>query len=93
MANVTLNDAIPAASPRTGRRQQLQDLLFRRATEFFALCVLLLLGGVIVSLVIGAWPALSSFGLLLVTEVWNPVTDKFGAWAPICGTIVTSPSP
>jgi phosphate transport system permease protein len=91
MANVTLNDAIPAASPRTGRRQQLQDLLFRRATEFFALCVLLLLGGVIVSLVIGAWPALSSFGLgFVVTEVWNPVTDKFGAWAPIYGTIVTS---
>ena len=26
----------------------------------------------------------------MVTEVWNPVTDKFGAWAPIYGTIVTS---
>ena len=91
MANVTLNDAIPAAAPRTGRKQQLQDRVFRHATEFFALCVLLLLGGVIVSLVIGAWPALSSFGLgFVVTEVWNPVTDKFGAWAPIYGTIVTS---
>ncbi len=91
MANVTLNDAIPAAVPRTGRKQQLQDRVFRHATEFFALCVLLLLGGVIVSLVIGAWPALSSFGLgFVVTEVWNPVTDKFGAWAPIYGTIVTS---
>jgi phosphate transport system permease protein len=91
MANVTLNDAIPAAAPHTGRKQQLQDRVFRHATEFFALCVLLLLGGVIVSLVIGAWPALSSFGLgFVVTEVWNPVTDKFGAWAPIYGTIVTS---
>jgi phosphate transport system permease protein len=91
MANVTLNDAIPAAAPRTGRKQQLQDRVFRHATEFFALCVLLLLGGVIVSLVIGAWPALSSFGLgFVVTEVWNPVTDKFGAGAPIYGTIVTS---
>ena len=92
MANVTLNDAIPAAAPQhSGRKQQLQDSCSAARTEFFALCVLLLLGGVIVSLVIGAWPALSTFGLgFVVTEVWNPVTDKFGAWAPIYGTIVTS---
>jgi len=91
MANVTLDAAIPAATSSKGRKQQLQDLLFRRSTEFFALCVLLLLGGVIVSLIIGAWPALSTFGLgFVVSEVWNPVTDKFGAWAPIYGTIVTS---
>jgi phosphate transport system permease protein len=91
MANATLDAAIPAATSTKGRKQQLQDLLFRRSTEFFALCVLLLLGGVIVSLIIGAWPALSTFGLgFVVNEVWNPVTDKFGAWAPIYGTIVTS---
>jgi len=91
MANVTLDAAIPAATSSKGRKQQLQDLLFRRSTEFFALCVLLLLGGVIVSLIIGAWPALSTFGLgFVVSEVWNPVTDKFGAWGPIYGTIVTS---
>jgi len=91
MANVTLNAAIPAATSTKGRKQQLQDLLFRRSTEFFALCVLLLLGGVIVSLIIGAWPALTTFGFgFVVSEVWNPVTDKFGAWAPIYGTIVTS---
>jgi phosphate transport system permease protein len=91
MANVTLDAAIPAAGSNKGRKQQLQDLVFRRSTEFFALCVLLLLGGVIVSLIIGAWPALSTFGLGFVfNEVWNPVTNKFGAWAPIYGTIVTS---
>jgi len=91
MANVTLNAAMHAATPSKGRKQQLQDLVFRRSTEFFALCVLLLLGGVIVSLIIGAWPALSTFGFgFVVSEVWNPVTDKFGAWAPIYGTIVTS---
>ena len=91
MANVTLNEVMPAATPAKGRKQQLQDLLFRRSTEFFALCVLLLLGGVIVSLVIGAWPALRTFGFgFIFSEVWNPVTDKFGAWAPIYGTVVTS---
>jgi phosphate transport system permease protein len=91
MANVTLDAAVPVATSNKGRKQQLQDLVFRCSTEFFALCVLLLLGGVIVSLIIGAWPALSTFGLgFVVSEVWNPVTDKFGAGAPIYGTIVTS---
>ena len=90
MANVTLT-GISAATPAKGRKQQIQDIIFRRSTEFFALCVLLLLGGVIVSLIVGAWPALSTFGLGFVfSQAWNPVTNNFGAWAPIYGTIVTS---
>jgi len=53
--------------------------------------VLLLLAGVIASLAYGAWPALKAFGFdFLVTQVWNPVTQKFGALAPIYGTVVTS---
>jgi len=39
----------------------------------------------------GAIPALRTFGLpFLYTDVWNPVTEKFGALAPIYGTLVTS---
>ena len=91
MANITLSDALAVNSPDRGRRQRRQDMVFRRSTEFFALLVLLLLGGVLISLAIGAWPALRTFGFgFLVTEVWNPVTDKFGALAPIYGTVVTS---
>jgi phosphate transport system permease protein len=67
------------------------DALFRALTFLFALLVLLILGGVIVSLIGGALPALRTFGLaFLVTENWNPVTEKFGALAPIYGTLVTS---
>ncbi len=74
-----------------GRRQRLQDQLFRAATLFFALLVLALLGGVILALIVGAWPALGTFGFgFLYTQVWNPVTEKFGGLAPIYGTIVTS---
>ena len=32
----------------------------------------------------------SSASLSSATEVWNPVTEKFGALAPIYGTLVTS---
>jgi phosphate transport system permease protein len=74
-----------------GRRQRLQDQVFRLATLFFALLVLALLGGVILALIVGAWPALGTFGFsFLYTQVWNPVTEKFGGLAPIYGTVVTS---
>jgi phosphate transport system permease protein len=39
----------------------------------------------------GAWPAVTHFGFSFVTrEIWNPVTDEYGALAPIYGTLVTS---
>ena len=67
------------------------DAVFRTLTFLFALLVLLILGGVIVALIDGALPALRTFGFsFVVTEVWNPVTKKFGALGPIYGTLVTS---
>ena len=60
-------------------------------TRAAAIGVLIILGGVILSLFLGSLPALQIFGLnFLVEERWNPVTEKFGALAPIYGTIVTS---
>jgi phosphate transport system permease protein len=73
------------------RRLQVSDASFRLLTRSAAIAVLLILSGIIVSLVHGAWPALRAFGpSFLWQEVWNPVTEKFGAAAPIYGTLVTS---
>jgi phosphate transport system permease protein len=70
---------------------QIADPAFRAATNFFAVLVLVILGGVIISLINGAIPALSKFGWgFLTTDAWNPVTEKFGALAAITGTLVTS---
>jgi len=72
-------------------RLRLSDSLFRQLTRACAIGVLVILGGVMISLIIGSAPALREFGLgFLVEETWNPVTEKFGAIAPIYGTIVTS---
>ena len=72
-------------------RLRLGDRLFFWLTRAAALTVLGILGAVIVALMIGAWPALKEFGFgFLVTESWNPVTEKFGAIAPVYGTLVTS---
>ena len=73
------------------RRLRAWDATFRRLTLAAAATVLILLGGVIVSLLIGAWPALRTFGPgFLIEESWNPVTEQFGALATIYGTLVTS---
>jgi phosphate transport system permease protein len=80
-----------AARSRVMAKLRLGDIAFRGLTRAAAVFVLLLLGGVIISLVIGSWPALSKFGPgFLVSERWNPVTENFGAMAPIYGTLVTS---
>nr|WP_246722232.1 phosphate ABC transporter permease subunit PstC [Methylosinus sp. H3A] len=67
------------------------DFFFHNLTRAAAVLVLLILGGVIFSLIYGSLPAIQAFGLgFLTTESWNPVTEKFGAVAPIYGTLVTS---
>jgi phosphate transport system permease protein len=76
---------------RAIRRFAWSDNFFRRLTLSAALAVLLILGGVIASLIKGSIPAFQAFGLgFLTTQIWNPVTEKFGAVAPIFGTVVTS---
>jgi len=72
-------------------RFRLGDNLFRNLTRGAALLVLVILGGVIISLISGSIPALREFGFgFLIEQRWNPVTEKFGAIAPVYGTVVTS---
>jgi phosphate transport system permease protein len=96
MTEAALDSATDLRLSGTGRgtalrRFMIGEALFRWGTFTAAMVVLLLLGGVILSLFIGAWPALSTFGVdFLTTQAWNPVTEKFGAVAPIYGTVITS---
>ncbi|MER9415094.1 phosphate ABC transporter permease subunit PstC [Mesorhizobium sp. M0306] len=90
------SDAMPSsaaarAREATVRRFALTDAIFHGLTRASAILVLVILGGVAISLFAGSWQALSSFGFsFLTTESWNPVTEKFGALAPIYGTLVTA---
>jgi len=89
-----VQEALPAvrsSRDATVRRFALTDSIFHGMTRAAAILVLVLLGGVAISLVAGSWQALSTFGFsFLTSESWNPVTEKFGALAPIYGTIITS---
>ena len=70
------------------------DQLFSFATRAAASAVLLLLAGIILSLIAGAWPAMKAFGFeFLVTRRWAPQLEPMpvlGALAPIYGTLVSS---
>ena len=96
MTDIALRGAEMAATEVPSRakvlqRLRLSDAIFHGVTRTAAIAVLLLLGGVIFSLVAGSLPALRAYGFdFITTEVWNPVTDRFGALAPIYGTLVTS---
>ncbi len=88
---MTAEGTIATRGTAARRRSAVPDAVFRALTVIFALVVVLLLGGILATLIAGALPALETFGQgFLVTNVWNPVTEKFGALAPIYGTLVTS---
>ena len=69
----------------------LQDAIFARSTQFFALLVLLTLLAILGSLVYGAWPTITQVGpKFLVDGAWDPVRSLFGGLAPLWGTIITA---
>jgi phosphate transport system permease protein len=96
VVDVALQSGAAAGVERADRSKILQglrvrDTTFRYLTRAAAITVLIILSGIIVSLIHGSLPALRAFGVgFLFDEVWNPVTEKFGAIAPIYGTVVTS---
>ena len=91
------SNLIEAAGPYDRARAlnafKLGDVTFYWITRAAAISVLLILGGIIPSLIAGAWPAMREFGFsFLLTSRWAPSADPpvLGALGPIYGTLVTS---
>jgi phosphate transport system permease protein len=73
------------------RRSSLPDQIFGWAARGAAVVTLGLLIGILVSLVIGAWPAISKYGAgFLTSSVWDPVQNEYGGLVMIYGTLATS---
>ena len=67
------------------------DPVFRTLCFFAATLLLAAITGVLISLLIGGWPAFAKFGLKFFTStVWNPVTEDYGGAGPIVGTLLTA---
>lgn len=82
----------PMNSPPTVRRTSpWPDRIFALCAHGAAWLTLSLLAGIIVSLVIGAWPAIHEYGLsFLWRSEWDPVKESYGGLVMIYGTLITS---
>jgi len=76
---------------RQATRKLSGDRVFQITTLFFASGVVLLFAALIVVLWQESKLSIDTFGLgFLVSTDWNPVTEKFGAWIPIFGTLLST---
>lgn len=90
-ANTTIATAGRMALTYELRPSLLSDKSFRLLTVGAALLVVLTLLGIATLLVVESLPAVRHFGVdFLLRASWNPVTEVFGAVAPISGTLITS---
>ena len=77
--------------PAPRRAAPWADTLFSALAHAAAWLTLALLAGIIVSLVIGAAPAIKEYGLsFLWNSDWDPVQNKYGGLVMIYGTLMTS---
>jgi phosphate transport system permease protein len=85
------SDMLTPQAKKVLKIQKIQDFVFHKSTLFFALTVLFALIGIIISLVVSAWPALSEFGLgFFFTIEWDIINGKFGGLIAVFGTVVTA---
>src|SRR5206468_11415415 len=92
-SDAAMEAAGPCDRARALNAFKLGDVTFYWITRACAISVLLILGGIILSLIVGAWPAMKEYGLsFLFASRWAPSADPpvLGALGPIYGTLVTS---
>lgn len=96
-------DSADARDPRDAKRRPMTnpparrvntpwaDKAFAMLASLAALVTLSLLLGIMVSLFIGAWPAIKEYGIsFLWRSDWDPVQDQYGGLVMIYGTLMTS---
>ena len=85
-------DSAPVGSPPPMvRRKPWADRAFSLLAHGAAWLTLLLLAGIIISLVVGAAPAIEKYGLsFLWRSQWDPVNDEYGGLVMIYGTLMSS---
>jgi phosphate transport system permease protein len=85
------SDMLTPQAEKILKIQRIQDFVFHKSTLFFALTVLFALVGIIISLIVNAWPALREFGFgFFFTVEWDIINGQFGGLIAIFGTVVTA---
>lgn len=91
MTQVLNRTSTNAAGSSQKKARRFGDVIFHQLTRVCAVFVLLLVVAIGWQLMRMATPAIDEFGWGFLTSTeWNPVTEVFGAGAPLFGTIVSS---
>ncbi len=73
------------------KSSRIADQSFAFAAKGAAVLTLVMLAGILLSLLAGAWPAIHQFGWHFFTSsVWDPVQNNYGGLVMIYGTLATS---
>jgi phosphate transport system permease protein len=81
----------PTGQARTSPKGAGLEIWFEYLCLAAATTLLVMLGGVLVSLVLGGWPAFSKFGLgFFTSSTWDPVQEQFGVASLIVDTVLVA---
>ena len=86
-------EAILKANKRTrlSFRQIRTETIFNKTLMIMGLVMIILVLGILLTLIIQSLPSIKSLGPgYLWGKVWNPVSDIYGAWPFLLGTLLTS---
>lgn len=73
------------------KSQRTQDWLFHKITMAFSMLVLVSLVGILLSLLLNAWPAFQRFGIQFLWRIeWDIINEEFGALIAIYGTVISA---
>ena len=71
--------------------EKAMDLGFKNLAIATASMVAIVLFGILLVVFVGSFESMGRYGLkFLITSDWNPVTDDYGAFTAIYGTLLTS---
>lgn len=83
--------ALRPTATTVSKRRFAGDEVAYLVTLIFAASILVVTVAIVWQLWLHSYPANKKFGFsFLTSKLWNPVTDQFGAWPFIYGTIITS---
>jgi phosphate transport system permease protein len=87
----TSSAAIGTSAPNIARRRFGGDEVAYLVVLVFALSIIVVTFAIVWQLWVHSSPARQKFGFsFLSSKLWNPVTDQFGAWPFMYGTVLTS---
>ena len=65
--------------------------IFRRVLKIMSAILVLIVVGVFITLIVQSWPTIKSLGIgYLWGKVWDPVSNVYGAYPFLIGTLLTS---